>query len=96
MLTAVHTRPHTRSYCSAALIDPALKAAKYNAAVDVSVQRILTPMFQLGIMDKPNNNKIDTNVSNAESMIAARQLSEQATELLKNNGNLLPLVRSSV
>ena len=61
------------------------------AAVNRSVRRILTPLFEVGVFDAHNNNSIDTNVSTASSMETARKLSEQSMVLLQNEGGLLPL-----
>eukprot|EP01060_Flectonema_neradi_P035382 TRINITY_DN649_c1_g1_i2.p1 TRINITY_DN649_c1_g1~~TRINITY_DN649_c1_g1_i2.p1 ORF type:complete len:667 (+),score=163.82 TRINITY_DN649_c1_g1_i2:65-2065(+) len=61
------------------------------AKLDDSVQRILTPMYAMGVMDKENNNSIHNNVTSAAHNEAARDLSARSTVLLKNDGGILPL-----
>lgn len=64
--------------------------------LDDSVIRVLTPLFALGIMDNPNSNSINTNVSTAAQMAVAKELTEKTSILLKNENNLLPLNATSV
>ena len=73
-----------------------LAASKYSAAVDRSTERILTPLFQVGVFDTANPNSIKNNVSTPASMAVARALCENATVLLKNAGGLLPLTAATV
>lgn len=60
------------------------------SAVNDSVMRILTPMFQMGIFDTPNNNNITTNVTSPEHNALARKIASAAMVLLKNDGDVLP------
>ena len=63
--------------------------------VDDSVMRILTPMFQFGVFDTPNNGSLTDNVTSAEHNIAARAIAAASTVLLKNDGDVLPLPAST-
>lgn len=63
--------------------------------------RVLTPLYQVGLMDKPNPNtnrnaSLAANVSTAESQDAARTVAEDSTVLLKNDGPLLPLNAAAI
>ena len=62
--------------------------------LDDAVLRILTPMFEVGVMDaEPGTwdaSKHSVNASTEENISIARNLSAQSTVLLKNNG-VLPL-----
>jgi len=62
--------------------------------INDSVMRILTPMFQFGVFDTPNNGTLDNNVTSAAHNLAARQISSASTVLLKNDG-VLPLPSST-
>eukprot|EP00754_Rhynchopus_humris_P030074 Rhum_TRINITY_DN15255_c1_g1::Rhum_TRINITY_DN15255_c1_g1_i1::g.146381::m.146381/K05349/bglX; beta-glucosidase len=61
------------------------------AKLQDSAQRILWPMFQMGIMDTPNPNKITNNVTSAAHNLLARKIATQATVLLQNG--ILPLAK---
>jgi len=61
------------------------------ADVNSSVAHILTPMERLGILDRPPSGSLDANVTSAEHNALARIIAVNATVLLKNQGNLLPL-----
>eukprot|EP01052_Picozoa_sp_SAG31_P009539 SAG31_NODE_503_length_14804_cov_32.491670_9_plen_474_part_00 len=65
------------------------------ADIDEAVERILTPMFAVGIMDADAGAysvlKHSANVSTPEHIAIAQNLSAQSTVLLKNYGNILPL-----
>eukprot|EP00937_MAST-01D_sp_MAST-1D-sp2_P004548 g4548.t1 len=61
-------------------------------AVRRSALRVLTPLFAVGAFDSnQTKNSINTNVSTPARMETARQLAENSTVLLKNDGLLLPL-----
>ena len=64
--------------------------------VDDSVTRILTPLFQVGIMDKPNENSISNNATDEVQNSLCRQISENSTILLQNKDDVLPLPKSNV
>lgn len=61
------------------------------ATLKESAMRVLTPMFQVGIFDNPNNNTTQNNVSNAQTVAVARRVAAAAMVLLQNTDNLLPL-----
>lgn len=72
-----------------------LKTAVENGEIpmevlDDSVLRILTPMFEMGIMDNPNPNKLSNDVKSPEHRLLARELGAKAHVLLKND-DVLPL-----
>eukprot|EP01061_Rhynchopus_euleeides_P017784 TRINITY_DN2943_c1_g3_i4.p1 TRINITY_DN2943_c1_g3~~TRINITY_DN2943_c1_g3_i4.p1 ORF type:complete len:743 (+),score=240.76 TRINITY_DN2943_c1_g3_i4:160-2229(+) len=64
------------------------------ATLQDSAQRMLYPMFKLGIMDTPNPNSITNNVTSAAHNDLARRISENCTVLLENDG-ILPLNRTA-
>lgn len=64
--------------------------------VNDSVRRILVPMFEVGIFDKPNNNVPTNDVTSDEHKKLNRLLSASSHVLLKNKDNLLPLDFSSI
>ncbi|EDQ89527.1 uncharacterized protein MONBRDRAFT_32335 [Monosiga brevicollis MX1] len=66
------------------------------SAVNQSILNILVPMFSVGLFDRPNNNSITANVTSDAHNAVARELSAASHVLLKNEGDLLPLDRSSV
>jgi beta-glucosidase len=78
---------------SATFYGDALKAAVQSgqvseATVDEHVHRVLAVMFRFGLFERPpTTTPID---AQADGRIA-RQIAEQATVLLKNSGNALPL-----
>eukprot|EP00971_Amphidinium_carterae_P215914 4285824-Amphidinium_carterae.1 len=85
-------------WMSASLISAGIEAGSITqAAVDESVLNILTPMFQVGVMDEPPSvwdaKKLSKNVTTTASATYARILSSQSTVLLKNEGQLLPLAK---
>eukprot|EP00927_Polykrikos_kofoidii_P003166 TRINITY_DN11252_c1_g1_i1.p1 TRINITY_DN11252_c1_g1~~TRINITY_DN11252_c1_g1_i1.p1 ORF type:complete len:812 (+),score=71.68 TRINITY_DN11252_c1_g1_i1:228-2438(+) len=61
------------------------------AKVNESAVRILWPLFQVGLFDKPNTYNWTNNVSNAEHDRLARVMSAASTVLLKNDNDLLPI-----
>ena len=85
-------------YMNPAAIKAGLASGKITqAAVDDAVYRQLLPMFAVGIFDRPVNNSAQhTNTTSVARNILARQLSENSTVLLKNEGGLLPLDPSKV
>jgi beta-glucosidase len=58
------------------------------ATIDEHVHRILTTMLRFGLFDRP---QAATPINAAADGAVARRLAEQATVLLKNDGNILPL-----
>jgi beta-glucosidase len=60
-------------------------------AVDDAVARVLTPMFAIGLFDRPaNNNTLENVVTSLAQSDIARDVAAQSMVLLKNIGNLLP------
>jgi beta-glucosidase len=59
--------------------------------VDVSVRRVLTQKFVLGLFDNPYVDDTVVVFDTPEQRQLARQLAQKSIVLLKNEGNLLPL-----
>lgn len=81
---------------SANYMGPALEALVASgkisvSTIDDSVLRILTPMFAMGLFDKPNPNSRSNNVTSPEHNNVCRILSSGSTVLLKNTPAVLPL-----
>jgi len=73
-----------------------IKSGKVSmASVNASVLRILTPLFRMGVFDRPQSNTSFMNVTSPEHNAVARQLATSSTILLKNDGGVLPLKVSS-
>lgn len=73
-----------------------LKIAINNGQVPMSrlndmVVRILTPMFAVGIFDKPQTGDLGVDSRSAEHSALARELASAGTVLAKNTGGALPL-----
>jgi beta-glucosidase len=64
--------------------------------LDDAVERILTELFNSGVMNTGNTGSTGTTVSTAAHVSTALQVAEEGTVLLKNSGSLLPLSASSV
>jgi beta-glucosidase len=78
-----------------------LAAALSNGAVprnylDDAVARILTEMFDSGVMDTGNTGNINNTVTTPAHVATALQVAEEGTVLLKNASGLLPLSSGSV
>jgi beta-glucosidase len=65
------------------------------AILDDHVRRILVTMFRFGLFDKQQPGNWSTNVRSAAHAIFSRQVAEQGTVLLKNQGDVLPLASPS-
>ncbi|MFI0720364.1 glycoside hydrolase family 3 C-terminal domain-containing protein [Streptomyces sp. NPDC021224] len=61
------------------------------ATLDTMVTRVLTQMFAFGIFEKHKTGNRDSVVTSAAHQTTARQVAEQGSVLLKNDGNVLPL-----
>lgn len=59
--------------------------------LDDMVVRILTPMYAVGIFDRPQNGNINANASTLAHAQLTRRIAEEGTVLLKNTPALLPL-----
>jgi beta-glucosidase len=64
--------------------------------LDDAVERILTALFNSGVMNTGNTGSTGATVSTAGHVSTALQVAEEGTVLLKNSGSLLPLSASSV
>jgi beta-glucosidase len=64
--------------------------------LDDAVERILTELFNSGVMNTGNTGSTGNTVSTAAHVSTALQVAEDGTVLLKNSGSLLPLSPSSV
>jgi beta-glucosidase len=64
--------------------------------LDDAVERILTALFNSGVMNTGNTGSTGNTVSTAAHVSTALQVAEEGTVLLKNSGRLLPLSASSV
>lgn len=74
-----------------------VKSGEVTAAkVDDAATRVVWPFFAVGLMDQPNTNSQDNNVTSSAHIALARSISANSTILLKNDGNLLPIDRSKV
>ena len=62
------------------------------STINTAVSEILTQMFAFGLFDKAPTGSPAQSATNATDQAAATQLSEEGTVLLKNSGNVLPLV----
>jgi beta-glucosidase len=86
--------PFNQAYGS--LIDQ-VKAGKVSeAAVDLSVSRVLTAKFMAGLFDDPyvNADYAEKITNNAEHQQLALKAAHEAIILLKNQDNLLPLAKN--
>src|ERR1700728_1859314 len=64
--------------------------------LDDAAERILTALFNSGVMNTGNTGSTGSTVSTAAHVSTALQAAEEGTVLLKNSGSLLPLGASSV
>ncbi|MCF3962951.1 discoidin domain-containing protein [Streptomyces fuscigenes] len=65
------------------------------ATLNTMVGRVLTQMFAFGLFDKKNTGSPTATVTSAAHQDTARQVAEQGTVLLKNDGNVLPLTSAA-
>ncbi|WAH37720.1 glycoside hydrolase family 3 C-terminal domain-containing protein [Alicyclobacillus dauci] len=61
------------------------------ATIDDKVSRILREMFQFGLFDHPSAGSPSNVVTTSAHADIAKQIAENGTVLLKNEGNILPL-----
>jgi beta-glucosidase len=64
--------------------------------LDDAVERILTELFDSGLMNTGNTGSVGATVTTAAHVNTALQVAEEGTVLLKNSGSVLPLSASSV
>jgi beta-glucosidase len=60
------------------------------ATLNSMVSRILTEMFAFGLFDNAAHGGTGATVTSAAHVTTARQIAEEGTVLLRNNGNVLP------
>lgn len=87
---------HLSAYTSERLLDTIQKNPDLEKYVDISVNRILSAKYKLGLfdnMDKEYNSEI---VSTQESQDVALKIAQKAVILLKNENKLLPLDKSKL
>jgi beta-glucosidase len=80
------------AYYGAALKDAVDKGAVSTQTINEHVQRILLPIFRQGLFDKQQTGNWMANVRSAKHDAFSRLVAEQGTVLLKNDGNILPLL----
>lgn len=78
-----------------------LEAARASGAItqddiDGMVKRIVSPMFRLGLVDKPLTGSATANVRDPAHIALARKIADQGTVLLRNQRAVLPLKAASV
>ncbi len=82
--------PDSRYYGQA--LETAVTDGKVSmATLDEHVRRILVMMFKHGLFDRPQPGNWDSQVQTPEHAAFSRQVAEQGTVLLKNEGHILPL-----
>ncbi len=74
-----------------------LKAARAKgeiaqADIDGMVSRIVTPMFRLGLVDKPLPGSATADVRNPAHLVLSEKIAEEGTVLLRNERGVLPLL----
>ncbi len=79
-----------------------LKAARAGGAIsqadiDGMVKRIVTPMFRLGLVDRPiAAANANTNVRDPAHLVLSEKIAEQGTVLLRNERGVLPLKAKTI
>ncbi|WP_077228742.1 glycoside hydrolase family 3 C-terminal domain-containing protein [Sphingomonas hengshuiensis] len=64
------------------------------ADIDAMVTRIVTPMFRLGLVDRPVRGSSDADARSPEHLALSEAITEQGTVLLRNENAVLPLAPS--
>ena len=83
------------SFFGAALQTAVQNGQVSQATLDGMVSRILTEMFTFGLFDNAPHGSTGATVTSAAHVATARQIAEEGTVLLRNNGNALPLGTST-
>lgn len=79
-----------------------LKAARASGAItqaeiDAMVTRIVTPMFRLGLVDRPvAAADANANVRDPAHLVLSQKIAEEGTVLLRNEGGVLPLKAKTI
>lgn len=63
------------------------------ADIDAMARRIVTPMFRLGLVDRPVTGSATANVRRPEHLVLSEKIAEEGTVLLRNQRGVLPLKR---
>ena len=79
------------TYFGAALQTAVTAGQVSQATLNSMVSRILTEMFTFGLFDNAPHGGTGATVTTAAHVTTARQIAEEGTVLLRNNGNVLPL-----
>jgi beta-glucosidase len=79
------------SYFGAALKAAVLAGQVPQSRLDDMVSRIVVEEFRFGLFDHPSPDTPDAIAANAEHIATARDVSQDGTVLLKNDGAILPL-----
>jgi beta-glucosidase len=78
-----------------ALLEAVHSGAVSEARVDQSVRRILTLKFELGLFDHPYVDPAGANAAVTGNLPLARKAADESVTLLRNEGGVLPLSKSS-
>ncbi len=82
--------PFTDSY-GAPLREAVLSGRVPESLLDVSLKRVLTQKFALGLFDNPYVNEEAVTFDTPDERQLAREIARKSIVLLKNEGNILPL-----
>jgi len=85
--------PFTDSYGNP-LREAVLAGKIPESLVDVSLRRVLTQKFALGLFDQPYVDNVAVVFDTPDERKLARELAQKSMVLLKNEGNLLPLSKT--
>jgi beta-glucosidase len=88
--------PNRPDYFGADLLAAVAAGTVSQATIDEKATRVVYSMAALGILDTPNNNTADMDVTSPAHAALARHLSAASTTLLKNEGGLLPLLQNGL
>lgn len=80
-----------RRYFGAALTAAVKNGQVSKDTINEHVRRILVTMFRRGLFDSPPGGSLDAVVTTPAHAAVARQVAEQGSVLLKNDGGLLPV-----
>ncbi|MFL6072635.1 MAG: ricin-type beta-trefoil lectin domain protein [Mycobacteriales bacterium] len=87
--------PGSDGYYGAALATAVSSGQVSRATLDAMASRVLTGMFAFGVFDRPPTGSPAQVATSAAHVVAARQLAEEGTVLLKNGGGVLPLAAAT-
>ncbi|HTX80993.1 MAG TPA: glycoside hydrolase family 3 C-terminal domain-containing protein [Streptosporangiaceae bacterium] len=86
--------PGSDGYFGSALRSAVSSGSVSTTTLNSMVSHVLTEMFAFGLFDKPATGSSAEIAANAADRTDAAALAEEGTVLLRNGGNLLPLVSS--